>query len=208
MEHFGPESNCQAFDNKKRRIYRTQKKRKEKNKKTTHLNVFQLITCIHFPPRWHPLLCMISLIRNNRWDSALTSTYDWGACTSYPSRQPPQRWDVVELLVVVAKRERKNTWNMSSVSPFWNQRNGNYKMVGRIVLGTLSSFGIFLPLYFLWSIWVFFFCESSFLSHHGSLENFFVFPTFLLDKDLCYHSKSWKNKKWFYSECSTKKSTF
>lgn len=61
-------------------------------------------------------------------------------------------------------------------------------MVGRIVLGTLSSFGIFLPLYFLCSICLFF-CESSFLSHHGSLENFFVFPTFLLDKDLCYHSK-------------------
>lgn len=53
-------------------------------------------------------------------------------------------------------------------------------MVGRIVLGTLSSFGI-LYRSISYAVYVFFFCEFSFLSHHGSLENFFVFPTFLLD---------------------------
>lgn len=77
---------------------------------------------------------------------------------------------------------------------FWNQRNGNYKVVGRIVLGTISRIGV-LYRSVSYAVYVFFFFESLLFSHIIAVWRFFFCiwsqPFFLGGgyKDLRNHSK-------------------
>lgn len=136
---------------------------------------------------WLKVMIFLDAVsKNNHWDQVLTFTFDWGACTSYPSLQPSQQWDDVELLVVVGS---KNTGNMSKVS-FWNLRNGDYKMIGRIVVLFL-----YFPVTYLIILYHSFWCIFLFIT--------WVFFSFTIWKlycicqqfcwefyiDLCYHVK-------------------